>query len=344
MGSVVTLSGMIRPPYLTKGDTIALVAPSFGCTTEPYSTRLDVAIKKIKNKGFKIIEGLNIRLEEGVAASNTAELRALEIMDALESEAKLLLSVGGGELMNEILPYLDFKAIKKMKPKWFMGFSDNTNLTFLLTTKCGWMSIYGPCAPQFFQKQWRLSELDAYELLLGKTHFEGYPKYSISRRNEKPLVSYWCTQPKIITPINYEEPMEGVLLGGCIDVLQLFVGTPYDDVAKFNKEHPEGVIWYLEACDLNPLALRRAYFQLLQAGWFDNANGFILGRPKNAMYELLGVDRFNATLDILGPLGKPILMDADLGHIPPSLPIINGAKARVAFEKENIIIDYLDVK
>ena len=38
--------------YLKKGDTISLVAPSFGCTTEPYLTRLDVAISNLKDDGF----------------------------------------------------------------------------------------------------------------------------------------------------------------------------------------------------------------------------------------------------------------------------------------------------
>ena len=331
---------MIRPAYLQKGDLIALVAPSFGCTTEPYLTRLDVSIKRWKGKGYRIWEGPNIRLESGVVASAPAKDRAAELMEAFSSDAKLILSVGGGELMNEVLPELDFSKIAKLEPKWFMGFSDNTNLTFFLTLLCDWMTVYGPCAASFFQKKWRLCELDAYELLQGKRHFEGYPKYSISRRNARPLVSYWCTQKKVITPVNYKKPFKGIMMGGCLDVLLLYCGTKYDQVADFKKRHPEGIIWYLEACDLNPMALRRAYFQLREAGWFEGAVGFLLGRPKNAMEEVLGLDRFQAAIDILSPLGKPILIDVDLGHISPSLPIINGATAKVSYSNENLLIDY----
>ena len=333
---------MKRPPNLQKGDTIALVAPSFGCTTEPYLTRLDVSIKKWKGKGFRIEEGPNVRREDGIIASASPKERAEEIMWALRSRAKLVLSVGGGELMSEMLPELDFSAIAKLEPKWFMGFSDNTHLTFLLTTLCGWQTIYGPCAPSFFQKSWRLCEKDAYEMLQGRRHFEGYPKYSISHRNPRPLVSYWCTQKKVITPYQYKKPFTGTMLGGCLDILQLYCGTPYDQVARFNKEHPEGIIWYLEACDYNVAALRRGYAQLKQCGWFDNVSGFVLGRPARAMEEFLGADHIQAAIDILGPLGKPILIDCDLGHIKPSMPFLNGAKAKVAYENENIIIDYLD--
>ncbi|MBQ9457977.1 MAG: LD-carboxypeptidase [Bacilli bacterium] len=334
---------MKRPPLLHRGDAIALVAPSFGCTTEPYITRLGVATERWRKKGFEVVAGPNVFREDGISASASPQERAKEIMDALQSNASLVLSVGGGELMNEMMPELDFASIAKLPPKWFMGFSDNTNLTFFLTLHCGWETIYGPCAGAFFQKQWRLCEADAFALLQGQTHFEGYPKYSITRSNpDRPLAAYRCTQPKVITPHLYEKPFEGTLMGGCLDVLILHCGTKLDRVKAFNQEHPEGIIWYLEACDLNPLALRRAYFQLRQAGWFDNAVGFILGRPKSAMEPLLGVDRFNAAIDILGPLGKPILIDVDLGHISPSMPIRNGAKARVAYENENLIIDYLE--
>ena len=33
-------------------------------------------------------------------------------------------------------------------------------------------------------------------------------------------------------------------------------------------------------------------------------------------------------------------MDIDLGHIPPSMPILNGVMGTAKLEKGNIIIDY----
>lgn len=333
---------MRKPPFLQKGDSIALVAPSFGCVTEPYQTRLKVAIKNIRKEGYPIIEGPNIWRDEGVAGSASPELRAREIHDAFDSEAKLILSVGGGETMCEILPYLDFERLKKGEPKWFMGFSDNTNLTFLLTTICDMVSVYGPCAPGYFPKKWRLSEADAFDLLSGKTHFEGYPKWSITRSNkERPLWTYRLSQPKVITPYRYEKPFEGMLLGGCLDCLINLCGTRFDTVREFVLAHPEGIIWYLEACDLHALALRRAYFQLKEAGWFANVKGILLGRMLSGRDEILGVDRFGAAIDMLGDLNVPILMDVDLGHLSPSMPILNGAKARIALKEGNLIIDYL---
>ena len=334
---------MNQPEFLRKNDLIYLVAPSFGCTSEPYATRLDASIKNLRKLGYRIQEGRNVRLAEGCVASASPLERAKEIHDAFASDAKLILSVGGGELMDEMLPYLDLELIKNAKPKWFMGFSDNTNLTFVLATHCNLMSVYGPCAPSFYGKKLRYAEKDALDMLSGALHYEGYPKWSISKRNlDHPLWGYRLSQPKIITPYLYKEPFEGIMLGGCIDILALLCGTCFDRVNEFVDAHPEGIIWYLEACDLNALALRRAYFQLKEAGWFRNARGFLLGRPLSAREEIMGADRFNAAADLLLELGAPILLDVDLGHLPPSMPIKNGAHAKVALQNGNLIIDYLE--
>lgn len=45
--------------------------------------------------------------------------------------------------MCEDLDYVDFERVKEADPKWYMGYSDNTNFTFLLTTLCDTASIYG---------------------------------------------------------------------------------------------------------------------------------------------------------------------------------------------------------
>lgn len=44
--------------------------------------------------------------------------------------------------MCEILPYIDFEKIRNSEPKWFLGYSDNTNLIFLLATLCDTAAIY----------------------------------------------------------------------------------------------------------------------------------------------------------------------------------------------------------
>lgn len=333
---------MKLPPFIHPGDKVIAVAPSFGVTSEPYLTRYQIARKNWERRGYFVEEGPCVHLEEGVASSASPEKRAEEIMGAFRGDASLILSVGGGETMCDILPYIDFEEISKLPPKWFMGFSDNTNLTFPLATLSSLITVYGPCFPQYFHKPYRLAEKDALDLLEGRTaHVEGYPKYSITRSNpDHPLWTYRCTQKKVITPINGEEPMRGTLLGGCLDCLINICGTEFDRVKEFIAKEKEGVIWFLEACDLSPLGIRRALFQLIHAGWFASAKGFLIGRPLCKDAEICGVNKHSAVSDMLSSFGVPIWMDVDLGHISPSMPILCGAKATVSLIEGNLIIDY----
>ena len=71
--------------------------------------------------------------------------------------------------MCEILDYVDWDKIKAAEPKWYMGFSDNTNFTFLLPTLCDTAAIYGPCATNFGMEPWDKSLEDAYALLFVTT-------------------------------------------------------------------------------------------------------------------------------------------------------------------------------
>ena len=343
---------MKRPDFLKKNDKITMVALSFGVTTEPYLTRYYAAVKNLKKQGFQILEGKNVHREDGIVSSAPAEERAQEFMDAYLSDSSLILSVGGGELMDEILPYIDFAKIKDSKPKWFMGFSDNTHLTYTLTTLCDVMTIYGPNAPTFFEKPVRLNQLDALKMLEGETDFYGYPKWNkpnfkkkfdpTKKKEVSPLRRYRYMSEKIITPYNWNESIKGTLLGGCLDCLTTLCGTRFDKTKEFIASHPERIIWYLEACDLSPLGIRRALFQLKEAGWFDSAKAFLIGRPLCWDNTSFSLNRFDAVKGVLSSLNVPILFDVDLGHYAPSLPIMNGAFAEVSYERNNLHIKYLD--
>ena len=141
---------MKYPDFLEKNGTIGFVAPAFGCATEPYRSAFANARHIFEEMGHKTVAGKNCYADLGIGISNTPENCAEELNEAYCSdESQILMSCGGGELMCEIVPYIDFERIQMAKPKWFMGYSDNTNFTFLLTTLCDTAAIYGPCAPAF---------------------------------------------------------------------------------------------------------------------------------------------------------------------------------------------------
>lgn len=327
--------------YLKKGDSISFVAPSFGCTTEPYKTRLKVAIKNLQTEGFKIEEGKNIYLAKDKLRSNTPRLCAKEFNEAyLNSSSKAIISVGGGETMCEILPYINFKRIKKAPFKFFMGFSDNTNLTFALATIADTPTVYGPCASAFAFKPFKYSTLDALYLLEGKKKsFNGYPcwdRYPTKDENDPLKESNFSEKKTLRLFPNKDIEIEGRLLGGNLDCLVNLCGTKFDCVKDYLEKYKnDGFIWFLEACDLNPVAIERALFQLKEAGWFKYAKGFILGRPLCYRKNFLGLTHYGAIKRSLGSLHLPLIMDADLGHFDPSMPIVTGVVAKVKADREN---------
>ena len=348
------------PEFLKENGTIGFVAPSFGCNIEPYRTAFENAQKKFKALGHSLVLGPNCYEGRGIGISNTPKACGEELTEGYVSEdSDVLISCGGGELMCEILDDVDFERIKQAPPKWYMGYSDNTNMTFLLATMCDTASVYGPCAAAFGMEPWHASMQDAYDVLRGKKRtVEGYPfweKESL-KDEEHPLAPIHATEKRVIRSYVPEKDakqltllatestesvvFEGRLLGGCVDCLVNLLGTTYDHVAEFNERYgDEGIIWFLECCDLNVMAIRRAIWQMQHAGWFSKVKGFLIGRPLCHGQELMGLDQYHAVIDLLDEYQVPVLMDLDIGHIAPMMPLICGSYAHVQYQAQKLSVD-----
>lgn len=333
---------MRYPMDLPENGTIGFLAPSFGCATEPYYSCFRNALNKLCQMGYHTLLGPNVTKAEGIGISNTPEACAKEVMEVFAGQSDVLISCGGGELMCEILPYVDFQKLAKLPPKWFMGYSDNTNLIFLLTTLTDTAAVYGPCAKTFGMEPWHPSIQDALNLLKGTNRIaHGYDLWEKEDPEESlgPLAPYHVTEPaEIRSFVGGEEvtgeklQFSGRLLGGCLDCLANLVGTKYDRVKAFNEKYKEdGIIWFLEACDLNVFSIRRAMWQLREAGWFDCASGFLIGRPANGE-QMMNLDHIQAVLGIVNAMNVPAILDVDLGHLPPMMPLVEGSLADVTVE------------
>ena len=342
---------MKKNNFLKENGKISLVAPSFGCSGEPYKTRLDVAIENLESYGYNVDIGPNCYLAKANTRSNKASLCGKEIMDAFYSDSDCIISVGGGETMMEILPYVNFEKIKKMNHKFFVGFSDNTNLTYTLTTLSDFMTIYGVCAPAF-AFELKDDNKDTLDLLTGKIKkTKGYDGFFINKDEDfdaslEPLKEIEYNENKVLRlqPKNTDLNIEGRMLGGCLDCLVNLCGTRFDKTKEYLEKYKnDGFIWFLESCDLNSISIERALFQLRESGWFKYVKGFIFGRPLHYKEKVFGEDHYMAIRNIINKLNVPYVMDADLGHLSPSMPIVTGAKAHVTTKNGNIFIEYLDL-
>ncbi len=386
---------MRYPKFLPENGTIGFVAPSCGCAIEPYRSAFDNAQKKWDALGYRMKFGPNCYAGDGVGISSTPPSCGKELTEGYcDKDSDILISCGGGELMCEILDYVDFERIGKADPKWYLGYSDNTNFTFLLTTLCDTASIYGPCAGTFGMEPWHESLSDTMALLRGEklamTGYDLWEKESL-KDEEHPCVPYNLTELSVIKYLlpdgrtNVESlaktecimsgiaakaefhaegngksaemaagkktdaaesrmadtegaltgtpqiDFSGRLLGGCVDCLVNLLGTGYDRVTDFvDRYQDDGILWFLEACDLNLMGIRRAMWQMEHAGWFKHCSGFLIGRPRVGMdAEEFGIDEYLAVTEMLAKYHVPILMDADIGHIAPMMPLICGSMGRV---------------
>lgn len=357
------------PKCLPQGGVIGFLAPSFGCSIEPYFSAFKNAVEKFERMGYKVLLGPNCYAREGVGISNTPGKCGQEVMEMFLSQADCLISCGGGELMCEILPYVDFDRLSEAAPKWFMGYSDNTNLTFLLAILTDTASIYGPCAAAFGMEPWHKALHDTFHVLTGQAAeeaggtegkcrceqtkgntamsvAEGYDLWEKEplKSPENPLASYHVTEPVILRSFlgrrQIFEPVRfrGRLLGGCMDCLVNLVGTRFDRTAEFAERYREdGIIWFLEACDLNVFSTRRAMWQMEEAGWFGHVKGFLIGRPRNGE-PMMNLDAYEAVLEVAGRKNVPVIMDVDLGHLPPMMPLVTGSMADVTVQENDIAI------
>ena len=373
---------MRYPKFLSENGTIGYVAPSFGCATEPYFSLFKNAQKKLSEMGYKQKAGPNAYADKGIGISNTPPLCGKELNEAYaDEEIDAIISCGGGELMCEVVPYIDFEKIGKLNPKWYMGYSDNTNFTFLSTIISDTAAIYGPCISSFGMEPWHESLQDALYLITGQnlkvhgyTMWEGPDPVCESDSQEKslsdvdpsdesyfhaeeenPLEPYHpnrTTKYKVFLPSDNDKELiladnanvhlEGRLLGGCMDCLENLIGTSYDRVSAFSSKYSDdGILWFLESCDLNVMSIRRTIWHMKEAGWFSNVKGFLIGRPLHFGEDMMGLDQYSAVTGILKEFKVPVLMDLDIGHLPPMMPLISGAYANVDLEGNNISIEHI---
>ncbi len=343
---------MRYPQGLKLGDTIGFVAPSFGASIEPYASCLTAAQDTFQNMGYKTYEYPCSRKSDGFGISTKPTVCAQEFEDAWgDRTSQVLMSCGGGELMCEVMTYVDFESLKEQPPKWFMGYSDNTNLVHTLVTLTDTAAIYGPCAPAFGMRKWHKSLDDAVDVLAANTEsahsitthsYNGWQMESL-KDELHPFEPYNIDMSLSMKGYIWEDgiplashdiQLEGRLLGGCVDCLSNLVGTRLDKTAEFASQDKDGILWMLETCELSPMDMRRSLWQMHMAGWFTNAKGFIFGRP-----DRYGDTSFGKSFEevVLGffeefEIHCPCIFDADFGHKPPMIPVIMGSLGSSTFQ------------
>jgi muramoyltetrapeptide carboxypeptidase len=323
---------MITYPYLNTHSKIGVTAPSSGVPSELHPL-LRQSAKKFDEKGHTVSFGETVWTQEKVRSAD-AEIRAAEFMKMMEDKSiEVIIPPWGGELLIEILDFLDFE---KMNAKWIMGYSDTSALLFSITLKTGIATAHGTNFIDLRGEYW-----DGTTAMWKDVLSTGVAK-SISQTSSAKYQEQWdhdnpspcvfhMTHPTVWKTISgKEEKLQGRLLGGCIDIVHHLAGTPYGEVKAFQETYLEGepLLWYFENCDLNTTELRRAFLHMKMSGWFENCTGIMFGRS-SANKPVNGYGAEDVYKEISDELHIPVIYDIDCGHQPPQVTLVNGAYAEV---------------
>lgn len=334
---------MKYPAPLTPGARIGITAPSSGVNPINHH-RLDLALNNLRQFGYEPVEGQCLRANfKHVSAAK--ELRAAEFMEFfLDESIAAIFPPWGGEFLIDILPLLDFEKLKLAKPKWTVGYSDTSCLLLALTTRLDIATLHGTNLMDSIPDQQDLLSRSVFEVLAAQSGDIVNQSASLLFQEqwtdfaESPGRAFHLTEPTHWKPLNFSGDIRfaGRMIGGCIDVISMLTGTPYGDVPGMTGRYrSDGCIIYLENCELNPVNLYRAIYNLKLAGWFQHAKGILIGRstgPDQSKPEQLSY--LEALQQAFADVSCPILYDVDIGHKPPQLSIVNGSMGLVKFEKD----------
>jgi muramoyltetrapeptide carboxypeptidase len=331
------------PAPLRPGHRIAVTAPSSGVEPRLHA-RLDLVIRHLRMRGFDVVEGVCLRSQHR-GASASADARAAELMHfALRDDVAAIIPPWGGELAVQLLDRLDWGALRQARPKWVLGYSDSSTWMLPLTLHACWATAHGPSLMDFVPSQ--NDELTRGALDVLATAAEGQVVQRQSDRWQSkwgdfatdPACTYALSEPTRWRALHGGRAVQcrGRLIGGCLDTLLHLAGSRHGDLPGFIARcGSDGVVLYLENAEQTPYGVLRALHHLRWAGWLDGLAGLLVGRsagPDTTGEQHLRYE--DALRDGLAHAHYPVLVDADIGHCPPQMVLVNGALAQVEWRAD----------
>ena len=286
--------------------------------------------------GLEVVEAPHALKDDDWLYDNP-KARAQDLHWALENpEIKGIISTIGGDESVRILPYIDLGVIRK-HPKVFMGFSDTTiTLTAFLLAEV--VSFYGPAIltdlaenggiHPFVKKSLlqTLFKTESFGLAVSENWTEEFLDWS-EPSNQKIKRQFQTNQGW--QWLQGEKSVEGILIGGCIEVLEFLKGTQWWIPEKLW----QGAIFYFETSEEAPTPSQVGYFlrNYGSQGILEKFSGILIGRPMSYAKEQV-IELYNEVKRILAEFeceDMPVVANMDFGHTSPQMVMPNGLKAAI---------------
>lgn len=280
---------MIIPPYLKKGDTIAIVATA----RKNIDDNLKPAISWLHSWGLEVVIGKTIGLDHNQLAG-TDEERAADFQTQLDNpNIKAIWCVRGGYGTVRMIDLLDWTKFKQ-NPKWIVGFSDVTVLHSHLNN-LGFASIHGimPVSSKATE--------EAKESLR-KALFGEPLEYTVP-----------CDK------MNRYGKAKGELVGGNLSILFSLLGSP-------SAVNCDAKILFIEDLDEYLYHIDRMMMNLKRNGCLESLKGIIVGGMTKMHDNEIpwGKNALEIIDDVTKKYNIPIIYNFPAGHMADNHALILG--------------------
>lgn len=286
---------------------IGIVAPS----SPTKEKNILKGIERINALGHKVVLGNSCNKEYRKYLSGNDDIRMNDINDMFKDDSiDMIVCQNGGYGSPRIFDKIDYSIIKK-NPKVFSGFSDITTLLNTIYMKTGLKTYHGPMlTTDFANPRQSVSVNSFFDLLKGK-------ELVINQENTFD-----------ISTIN-GGVVEGILVGGNLSLLSVFVGMDTGDYFKDK-------ILLIEEVHEKNYRIDRMMQTLRIHGVFDQIKGIIIGGISGETTPQEGsLDLFK---NLLEDYEYPIIFNAPIGHVTPRYTVAIGGLVRLDANNKTIRI------
>ena len=270
---------IIKPQKLQRGDTIGVIAPAIALTEE----YIQKSVENLQSLGFRIRLSEHVFSEAGGFAG-TVEERAGDFNAMITDDSVKMLLFGGGEVCNELLPYLDYENIRR-HPKIICSYSDSTTLLNAIHFMTGLITFYGASVSTFDKlTDYNRTAFENQLMMTGGRYFKAAP---------------WRTI--------YPGSCEGILAGGYLVNYAALYGLPY-----YRETPDKDSLLFIEDHEAfsSPAVVSKWFSNMEHRGVFSRAVGLIFGHYSAADSPLID--------GILYRIGEkyriPVVRCEDYGH------------------------------
>lgn len=339
------MNTLIKPKKLQAGDTVATISLSWA-GAGLFPERYEQGKKQIQEAfGLKVIEMPNSLRTD---LYDNPQLRLDDLMDAfLNPEIKAIITNIGGSETIRLLLHMTEKHFQIMhdNPKIFIGMSDTT-VNHFMCLKAGLSSFYGPSTLFGFAENGGMPEL--IKNSFKRTLFDNMPQQTLEEAKEFIIDKVrWdnnAIRERTKTDgwkyIQGTDKVQGRLLGGCVESLNMINGTClWPSIDEW-----DNTILFLETSeDMLPPEVFGYFLRNLGAqGILNKVKGILFGRPGGTFKKedsekkekwLAAYNDFDKyLLKVCKEYGRedmPIVTNMDFGHTVPQMLLPYGVLTEI---------------